>query len=55
LAEAAVKLATEQRRRARVAVVGVILALLLAAFGGYEADGGDLGPVWPGSGGPGGD
>jgi hypothetical protein len=37
LAEAAVKLATEQRRRARVAVVGVILALLLAAFGGYEA------------------
>jgi len=37
LAEAAVKLATEQRRRARVAVVGVIVALLLAAFGGYEA------------------
>ena len=27
----------EQRRRARVAVVGMILALLLAAFGGYEA------------------
>ena len=37
LAEAAVKLATEQRRRARVAVVGVIVALLLAGFGGYEA------------------
>ena len=38
LAAAAVKLATEQRRRARVAVVGVIVALLLAAFGKYEAD-----------------
>jgi WD40 repeat protein/energy-coupling factor transporter ATP-binding protein EcfA2 len=37
LAEAAVKLATEQRRRAKAAVVGVIVALLLAAFGGYEA------------------
>ncbi len=37
LAEAAVELATEQRRRARVAVVGVIVALLLAGFGGYEA------------------
>ena len=37
LAEAAVKLATERRRWARVAVFGVIRALLLAAFGGYEA------------------
>ena len=37
LAEAAVKLATEQRRRARVAVVGVVVAFLLAAFAVYEA------------------
>jgi energy-coupling factor transporter ATP-binding protein EcfA2 len=37
LAEAAGKLAIEQRRRARIALVGVIAALVLAAFGGFEA------------------
>jgi WD40 repeat protein len=40
LAEAAVKLATEQRRRARIAVVGGIVAFALAVVaivGGYEA------------------
>jgi hypothetical protein len=40
LAEAAVKLANEQRRRAMIAIVGGIVALVLAAFAmvaGYEA------------------
>jgi WD40 repeat protein len=40
LAEAAVKLANEQRRRARIAVIGGILAFVLAVFAtvaGYEA------------------
>jgi hypothetical protein len=40
LAQAAVKLANEQRRRAKIAVVGVVVALVLAAFAmvaGYEA------------------
>ena len=37
LAEAAGRLADEQRRRARIAVVGVIVALVLAGFGGYQA------------------
>jgi WD40 repeat protein/energy-coupling factor transporter ATP-binding protein EcfA2 len=37
LAEAAVKLANEQRRRARIAILGAIAAVVLAVFGGYEA------------------
>jgi WD40 repeat protein len=37
LTEAAVKLALEQRRRARVAIAGVIILFLLAGFGGYQA------------------
>jgi hypothetical protein len=37
LTEAAVKLANEQRRRVKWAVAGVVVALLLALFGGYEA------------------
>ena len=37
LAEAAIKLASEQQRRTKLAVVGGIVALLLAAFGGWEA------------------
>jgi WD40 repeat protein len=37
LAEAARSISIEQRRRARVAVAGVIVAILLATFGGYEA------------------
>jgi len=37
LAEAATKLAREQRWRARIAGIGAIVALLLAAFGGWMA------------------
>ena len=37
LAEAAGRLAREQGWRAKIAVVGVAVALLLAVFGGYEA------------------
>jgi WD40 repeat protein len=36
LAQAAVKVANEQRWRARISLVGVIVALLLAAFGGWK-------------------
>lgn len=37
LAETAVKLANEQRWRAKIAFLGGIIALFLACFGGYEA------------------
>jgi WD40 repeat protein len=36
-AETAIRLATEQRRRTRLAVIGGIIALMLAIFGGWEA------------------